>query len=152
MKNRILFLLLAAAMVSLARAGDDPIVLDAKDATLTGQVQYNEKGLCLDFWKGEGSAASWKLPPMKEGTYNVSLNYSLLGAVAKGRQFEISSGSDKKQINGIPKTGSWDAFRDKILVPLKIAKTDASFTITIVKIPPDAYLMNLKSVTLKKSP
>ena len=149
---RYLSVLIAAFVFGLINShGEQPqLELLAKDAVLKNDVKYNPQGDYIFFWSGPGSSLTWKLDNVEPGTYSVTIVYSLQGDRGK-RQFNIPSGSDTKKIATLLPTGGWNTFKNKMLVPLTIAKTDTSFSITAVEIPPSDYLMNLQKVILKKT-
>jgi hypothetical protein len=150
MKKLLLPLLSILFLARFSFAADPGIVFPAKDAELSGGVNFEAQTGTIRDWREEGSSLAWKidLPP---ATYKVSINYSLPKSSAGGR-FEIATESSKSQINSIYPTGSWNEFKDKSLGTIKITPKDKTVTIKATKVPVGAWLMNLKSITFTKQP
>ena len=148
-KSIIMLALTVLSMPGHAEVAQSEYILLAKDAQLVGDVRYESQPDYISWWRGIGSALSWKLTGISPGTYTVSLLYSLEGKPAN-RTFSMSTESDTKKIYSLLPTGGWNAFKNKQLGALSISGTDASFKITALAIPPAGYLMNLQKVILKK--
>ena len=150
MKISLLALLIAFIPLnhSMAQA-EAAIVLPAKDAKLKGAIHYIAKTETINRWVEEGSSASWAIN-LPAGTYEVSMKYAL-GPESGGGRFEMSTESSKVNITSFQPTGSWNAFKNKILLPITISKTDKTFTITATKVPIAQGLMDLRSITLTKA-
>jgi len=148
-KSLIIFALTVLSVPLHAESAQSEYILLAKDAQLVGDVRYESQPDYISWWRGIGSALSWKLNGMPPGKYTVTLLYSLEGNQAN-RTFSMSTESDTKKIFTLLPTGGWNAFKNKPLGALSLSPTDVTFTLTALAIPPAGYLMNLQKVILKK--
>lgn len=144
-------LLLAAS----ARADDPPgtIVLDGKDATLTGggiRYQPSSDRRCIGFWTGMSNTVSWKVSIPARQTYRILVTQSCIDGLA-GSEFTVIIAN--QQANGVVKgTTDWSKFVELDLGPVMIRKPGEHELVVKPTHVPRNHVMNLRSVKLVPEP
>lgn len=145
------------AMISLvltalvARADDPPgtILLDGKDATLTGggiRYQPSSDRRCIGFWNGLTNTVGWKVTIPEKRTYRIFVTQSCLDPQA-GSEFEVAFAG--QQASGIVKgSGDWSKFVELDLGPVMVRKPGTYELIIRPTRVPRSTVMNLRSVKL----
>ncbi|MGI8601943.1 MAG: hypothetical protein ACR2OZ_02980 [Verrucomicrobiales bacterium] len=110
-----------------------PITLTAKEATVAGGVNYNDKKDALAGWRSQGATAQWSLPfPLRAGGYEVVLEM----ACPPGSGGEVSIKEDFHSLTRkVTPTKGWDDF--------------ASQTLGTLRVKPNAIGLNLNALTVE---
>jgi len=143
------------------------IILRPADARLTGSANYDSDKNVLTSLKTVGSTASWDIPRLTPGAYQVSLTYSVapIGDTplrftqsynyATGGSFEffedssLSGASQNRRIMSVASTGSWDDFVSVPLdPPLQMTRTSARLTLRITRALGDGGVLQIKDIRL----
>ena len=136
-------------------ATTNTIILKPIDARLVGAITYDKSGV-LEGWKTSGSTATWDVPRIIPGMYDVTITYaaesatgvvtgndydffedsSLAGAAANARSFQL------------PTTASITTYATVSLAPLSLQRTNARFTLRAARVRGAGSLMNLKEIRI----
>lgn len=144
--------------VTLEAASINVIALKPADARLVGGVSYDrgDRGGSLDGWKTTGSTATWDVPRIVIGAYDVAITYTadsltgianvndyeffedsnLTGAAANSRGFQLPVSPEP----GVATTVT--------LPPLNLQRTNARFTLRASRVRGSSVVLSIKEIRL----
>lgn len=130
----------------IRKATDDAYRLNAATAEVRGpSLVYEDKYRNLGFWADRNDIATWTVEVLREGVYNLSIQYACHDDT-KGNRMKVSLGAEQITAT-IQATGDWDTYRRQVVGRVKLP---AGRTKVIVRSdgPIDGYLFDLKEVKL----
>ncbi len=126
-------------------AADGAVTCSAKDAVVTGSIQYEARYDNLGWWRDTVSAATWQVRVPTAGAYQVSLTYACNASC--GGQAQVQVGSTTLPITLPPRT-DWGDFGTVVAGTATLpANTPVSITVNALTKPGEAFI-NLRSVVL----
>ena len=103
----------------------------------------------IGFWGSKDAYVTWDVTVPQPGAYQVEITYSAPAATGGEYTVEVAG---KKLKAKTEDTGGWEKFAPRTIGTLKIAKAGpATITVRPVTSPKGGGLMNLQSVTLKRT-
>jgi serine/threonine-protein kinase len=138
----------------VAQVGDTVLLHASKAAVHPaggGKIRY-EKDARRDnigFWYNEDDWVSWQAKIERPGTFAVEVSYAAIAA-CEGNEYVLTVG-DQQVAGKVMATGDWGRFKSVILGAVRVAQAgDLTIRVQPKGKPKDA-LMNLQSVTLKRT-
>jgi len=128
----------------------DLSVLDAKDAKINGSgVAYEpaDNRKCIGVWNNEKAWVSWDVRVETPGVFEVEVSQSMGDQAGSEYVVEIAGQSLKGTVRG---TGDWARFIPVNLGGVEIEKAGTYPLAVKVTKKPGTWVMNLRSVTLKR--
>lgn len=149
-------------------ATSNVIVLKPGDARVNGAVNYDRASDALVTWRTVGSIATWEVPKMVPGAYEVTLVYSAADSGDAGRSgiqlgtTDLSTGGDfefyedsslagaaqNRRTGQINSTGGWDKWASMTLTALQLPRSSTRFALRITRARGTGGVMNLKEIRL----
>jgi hypothetical protein len=122
-----------------------PVILQAANAILSGNVSYDAASGVLSGWAAAGTAVSWLLPPgLKAGGYEVELTYSC--PLETGSEVLIKE--DRYTLRRVLKpTSSWDLYQTEVIGTLRLIANSRLLELSAVALK-SSDLLHLKSIRL----
>lgn len=125
---------------------DGSLTLNASDATISGDAQYESSNSAIGYWTDLNDAVSWTAKIVQGGTYHLNITYACDPA-SEGSTFEVELNG--QSFNGtVSATKSWSDFTTLYLGDLTLKPTDTFVVKVKGNTMPHGAVMNLKSVTL----
>lgn len=152
--------------------GDAPqanvIVLKPADARINGSVNHDRTMDALVTWRTVGSIATWDVPKITPGSYEIIVTYAVgdmgepgrINAFAPppdtttGGDFEfyedssLPGASQNKRTGTVETTGGWDQWTTVTLPPVQITRASGRFALKITRAKGAGGVMNVKEVRL----
>ncbi|MBN1420606.1 MAG: DUF1080 domain-containing protein [Planctomycetes bacterium] len=125
-------------------------VLDAKDAKIHGSgAQYEpaDNRKCIGVWNSTNAWVSWDVRVETPGTFEVEVSQSMADQAGSVYVVEMAGQSLEGTVRG---TGDWARFVGIGLGELKVEKAGTYPLAVKVTKKPGTYVMNLRSVTLRR--
>ncbi len=109
------FAVLLACACSVRAAGDE-IVLESRDAAVTGDARYMASTDDVGYWRNTNVVVSWIANVERAGAYRVMITIACDRGSA-GASFDVRVGSQKA--NGVSSdTGGWEKYKEIDLGPV----------------------------------
>ena len=116
MKRLFLTFAVLLACACSARAAGDEIVLEGRDATVTGDARYTASTDDVGYWRSTNVVVSWIANIERAGAYRVLITIACDRGSA-GAPFDVRVGSQKA--NGASSdTGGWEKYKEFDLGPV----------------------------------
>ena len=149
-------------------ASSNVIVLKPADARVNGAVNYDRASDALVTWRTVGSIATWEVPKVIPGTYQITLMYAVGDSgddgrpglqvsstdLATGGDFEfyedssLAGAAQNRRVGQVAPTGGWDKWVTQTLTAVQLTRTSARFALRITRARGSGGVMNLKEVRL----